>query len=57
MNFAIMDLSNLYNCKKLEFHPKFSIRENEKINHYRNERIFSKFQNENNFSYFLFYSN
>ena len=57
MNIAIMNLSNLYNYKTMEFHPKFSIRENEKINYYRNERIFSKFQNENNFSYFLHNSN
>ena len=41
----------------MEFHPKFSIRENDKINHYRNERNFSTFQNENNFSYFLHNSN
>ena len=56
MNFAIMNLSNLYNCKN-GISSKIFNQQNEKINHYRKERIFTKFQNENNFTYFLYNSN
>ena len=53
----MMNLQNFYNYKRMEFPPKFSIRENEKINYYRNVTNFSKFQNQNNFTYFLHNSN
>jgi hypothetical protein len=57
MDIAMMNLQNFFNYKRMEFPPKFSIRENEKINYYRNVTNFSKFQNQNNFTYFLHNSN